>query len=161
MRLDSASLQLWLWAPESSGGKGVGARGRGHWVVEWLVIPALLADTTSRLLSLLARPGFIMLPNSPPYKMKKGNQNGDSHQLNCVKEVDFTVFSPAASPWDKEVLFERKWISPGLLPCTVLSVRGECSCFIWVTLASRVMSVWSPWAVVRQETFPRSPEACG
>ena len=36
------------------------------WVVESHAIFALLADATSHLLSLLAHPGFIVLPNSPP-----------------------------------------------------------------------------------------------
>ena len=86
---------------------GKGAR---PWVVELCAAFAVLADTTSHLLSPLARLGFIVLPNSLPClkKKKKVNQNGDSHKLNCLKEVDFTVFSPAASLRDKEVLFERK-----------------------------------------------------
>ena len=59
--------------------------------VHEILVP--LADATSHLLSLLALLGFIVLPNSLPLKKVK-----NSHKLECLKEVDFSVFSPAAGP---------------------------------------------------------------
>lgn len=53
-------------------------RALGSWVVASCAVLVPLADTTSRLLSLLARPGFIVLPNSPPCEKRKREEKKKS-----------------------------------------------------------------------------------
>lgn len=64
------------------------------WLVESHAVSALWADATSHLLSPLAHPGSVVLPNSPSLQRAVKN----SHKLNRWRAGGFTVSSPAAGP---------------------------------------------------------------
>lgn len=151
----AAGLEPWVWGDSGEGTwwgtPSGGGRGLRHWAMK-----SLRRLQTLRHIFYLCWLSWVSSYCLTAFLFREKKKVKNSHKLDCLKEADFSVFSPAAGPWDKEVFFERKWIGPG---CRGLGdgrwvVKCRVRLFYQVLPCQQGDVSLSPWAVVTQETNP-------